>query len=122
MYVFTVRRTLEAECSTVLRSEWRPCTRNLILFTPDLKVTLFAKEMALLEVKIFFADNTTISLCDKNQQAGFFNFEGRIFSALKLCYNNDEDFEASEITDMYDGMWGNDASLQANVRILIERG
>jgi hypothetical protein len=67
--------------------------------------------MVLLKVKIIFADNTKFSLCGKKHQAGFFNFEGRIYSALKLQCNNDEDFEASEITDIYDRMKVNVASL-----------
>jgi hypothetical protein len=68
--------------------------------------------MVLLQVKIIFVDITTISLCGKKKhQAGFFNFEGRIYSALKLCFNNDEHFEDSDITDMYNRMQGNVASL-----------
>ena len=63
--------------------------------------------MVQLEVKIIFVDNTTNSLWGKKHQAGFFNFEGSIYSALKLCCNNDEDFETYEITDMYDRMHGN---------------
>jgi hypothetical protein len=47
----------------------------------------------------------------QKKQAGFFNFERRIYSALKLLCNNNEDFAASEITDMYDRMQGNVASL-----------
>jgi len=95
----------------LLRREWHPWTRNLILFTPGSKVILFAKEMVLLEVKIVFVNNTIILLCGKKKTGGFFNFEGRIYSALKLLCNNNEDFEASEITDMYDRMQGNVASL-----------
>jgi hypothetical protein len=58
--------------------------------------------MVLLEVKIILANNTSISLCGKKHQAGFFNFEGRFYSSLKLRCNNDENFEVSEFTDMYE--------------------
>ena len=64
----------------------------------------------MLEVKFTVVDNTIISLCGKKHQVGVFNFEGRIYSALKLHCNSD-DFEASEITDMYAGMQENVASV-----------